>query len=295
MDNIKPPKAVVTAPITIGGAELMCAVLDDKAETRIIKMASVFKAFDRVMRSNARLINIPAFMDAKSLQPYINQQLKQLIRPIEYLDGNKVTSGYNALILAELCDMYLAARRGGALTQKQLPLAEKAEILQSAFAKVGMIALIDEATGHQFSRKYDALRILIQQYISDGIKRWTKRFPDKFFEELDRLYDNPKTTSHNRPMCYGKFINKYVYDPIENGYLKEKLDELNITSDKKRKARFHQWLSEFGVNQLQIQIGRVMGVSEISPNLRKFKSNIARQQGLSVIQQELFDSEDGAA
>jgi hypothetical protein len=49
-------------------------------------MTSVFKAFDRVARSNARLINIPSFMDAKSLQPFISKDLERLIKPIEYLD-----------------------------------------------------------------------------------------------------------------------------------------------------------------------------------------------------------------
>ncbi len=285
------PNAIVTAPLTIGSMELSCAVLDDDHETRIISMTSVFKAFNRVARSNARLINTPSFMDAKSLQPHINHELRELTKPIEYLDGGKTIQGYNALILAELCDMYLSARRANDLTSKQMPLAEKAEILQSSFAKVGMIALIDEATGYQHDRKYDALRVLLKEYISEGIQQWTKRFPDKFFQELDRLYDNPKTTSRNRPMYYGKFINKYVYEPIENGYLKEELDKLNITDSKKRKARFHQWLSDFGVNQLQLQIGRVMGVTEISSNLRKFKNHISRQQGLSVLQLELFDED----
>jgi len=86
-----------------------------------------------------------------------------------------------------------------------------------------------------------------------------------------------------------KFINTYIYNPIEEGYVKEKLDELNITSEGKRKARFHQWLTEFGANQLTIQIGRVMALLEISPDLSKFKDNIRRQQGL-LIQPSLFEN-----
>jgi hypothetical protein len=121
------------------------------------------------------------------------------------------------------------------------------------------------------------------------MQKWVRRFPDKFFEELDKIYDNPKTTSRTRPQYYGKFINTYIYNPIEEGYVKEKLDELNITSEGKRKARFHQWLTEFGANQLTIQIGRVMALLEISPNLSRFKDNIRRQQGLSI-QPSLFEN-----
>jgi hypothetical protein len=174
------------------------------------------------------------------------------------------------------------------LVEKQKPLAEKAEILQTAFAKVGMIALIDEATGFQFNRKYDALRMLLAQYVSEGMQKWLKRFPDKFFEELDRLYQREKTTSRSRPPFYGKFINEYIYKPIEDGFVKAELDKKNIKEDGKRRGRFHQWLSDFGSNQLSIQVGRTMGVMEISTNLRKFKENIGRQKGLSI-QPDLFD------
>lgn len=70
--------------------ELLCfvvAALDDKDNTRVINMTSVFKAFGRVPRSNNRLINIPAFIDAKNLQPYINQEVMSLIKPVEYSNG----------------------------------------------------------------------------------------------------------------------------------------------------------------------------------------------------------------
>ena len=52
-------------------------------------MTSVFKAFDRIPRSNNRLINIPVFMDAQSLQPFIDQELMGLIKPIQYKDGTR--------------------------------------------------------------------------------------------------------------------------------------------------------------------------------------------------------------
>jgi hypothetical protein len=291
MTTDKLPKALVSGSLPMAGINLNCAVLDDVANTRVIGMTSVFKAFDRVARSNARMINRPSFMDAQSLQPFISEDLERLIKPIEYLDGGKVCKGYNSLILPELCDMYLSARRAGALVEKQKPLAEKAEILQTALAKVGMIALIDEATGFQFNRKYDALRMLLAQYVSDGMQKWIKRFPDKFFEELDKLYGKEKTTSRSRPPYYGKFINEYVYKPIEDGFVKSELDKKNIGNDGKRKGRFHQWLSDFGANQLTIQIGRAMGVMEISPTLRKFKENISRQKGLSI-QPDLFKNDE---
>lgn len=284
----KLPKALYNGLLPIGGGDLDCAILDDAQNTRVIMMTSVFKAFGRIARSNNRVINIPAFIDAQNLQPYINQDVRALIRPIEYLDGKSTQIGYNAEILPEICDLYLKARRDGNLAPKQAHLAEKAEILQSAFAKVGITALVDEATGFQQDRRHDALRLLLGKYIAEGLQKWIHTFPDSFFAELDRLYDNAPTTSRKRPQYYGKFINKYVYDPIENGYVKAELDKLNISNEGKRKARFHQWLTDEGRTILTRQIGKIEGVMEMCDDIEHFKK-VARRQKTVTVAPYLFD------
>lgn len=275
-------RSIYQGPLPIGDTELECAILDDQENTRIIGMTSVFKAFGRVARSNNRLINIPAFMDATNLQPFIDQELRGLITQIEYHDGKTKKVGYNALILPALCDMYLQARRAGKLTAKQAHLAEKAEILQSAFAKVGIQALVDEATGFQRDRGHDALRLLLVKYIAEGLQKWLKTFPDTFFLELDRLYNNEPTSSRGRPQYYGGFINRYVYNPIENGYVKQELDKLNISDEGKRKARFHQWLNDEGRNMLIHQIGRVQGLMEMCTDIDHFKTAAKKQKTVSI-------------
>lgn len=276
------PNALYGGLLPIGDGELDCVILDDAENTRVIKMTSVFKAFGRVPRSNNRVINVPAFIDAQNLQAYINQDVRALIKPIDYLDGKTTQTGYNALILPEICDLYLKARRDGVLAAKQGHLAEKAEILQSAFAKVGIIALVDEATGFQTDRKHDALRLLLGKYIAEGLRRWIHTFPDSFFADLDRLYDNEPTTSGKRPQYYGKFINKYVYDPIEHGYVKAQLDKLNITDEGKRRARFHQWLTDEGRTILLRQIGKVEGIMGMCENIEQFKKVGKRQKAITV-------------
>lgn len=275
-------KALYRGILPIGDIEIDCAILDDEENTRVINMTSVFKAFGRVPRSNNRLINIPAFIDSKSLQPFVDSELEQLIKPIEYNDGQSKKLGYSAIILPAICDLYLKARRSGALTSKQSHLAEKAEILQSSFAKVGITALIDEATGFQLDRKHDALRLLLSKYLAEGLQKWLHTFPDTFFIELDRLYGNEKTTSRKRPQYYGTFINKYIYVPIENGYVKKELDKLNIKEDGKRKARFHQWLSAEGRNILIHQIGRVQGLMEMCQDIDGFRRAVERQKTISI-------------
>jgi hypothetical protein len=276
--------AMYRGKLPIGNIELDCAVLNNGQ--RILSAKSVFAAFDRPRRANSRLeingIKIPAFMDAANLKDYINQEVIERITPINYLDGKQIKQGYSAHILTKMCEIYLMARRDNVLTPSQEKLAIQSEILLSAFANLGIDALIDEATGYQYDRKHDALRVLLVQYVAEGLKKWIHTFPDDFFAELDRLYGNEKTTSQNRPQYYGKFITKYIYEPIENGYVKKELDKLNIDKDGKRKARFHQWLTEHGRNILTYQIGRLQGKMEECTDINHFKTKQSKQKQISI-------------
>jgi hypothetical protein len=228
--------------------------------------------------------NLPSFISAKNYSDFISNDLRvALTRPIIYRvsAGATPANGIKAELLPEICGIILSARRSGKLLKSQEHLAVQAEILMEAFAKVGIIALIDEATGYQTDRSHDALRLLLSKYIAQGLQKWLKTFPDAFFAELDRLYDN-ETSHGKRPQYYGKFINKYIYEPLENGYVKQELDKLNITDAGKRRAKFHQWLNEEGRNMLIHQIGRVQGLMEMCAGSEHFKSAARKQKTVSI-------------
>ena len=277
--------ALLSGALPIGEMELQCAVLND--ETRVLTATSVFKAFKRSRKGiNSRLeidgTTIPPFLAAKNLKPYINQDVLSRTILIKYKDGSSIKSGYNSELLVDMCEIYLQARRDGVLTENQKKLASEAEILQSAFARVGIAGVIDEATGYQKVRSNDALRVLLSRYIADGLRKWVKTFPDSFFYQLDRLYGNETTTSKNRPKYYGKFINTYIYQPIENGYVKKELNILNIRDDGSRKAKFHQWLTTDGRDVLIRQIGKVEAKAEMFNSIEEFKQAEKHQKIISI-------------
>jgi hypothetical protein len=281
------PKALYLGALPIGDIKLDCAVLDNGM--RILTASSIFRAFGRPRQGmNSRLeidgTKLPPFIAAKNLEPFINQEFINLTKQVKYIDGNKEKNGYVATLLPKMCEVYLSARRAGGdvLTESQNKLAIQSEILLSALAQVGIDALVDEATGFQLDRKHNALRLLLSKYIADGMQKWIHTFPDSFFAELDRLYGNQQTTSRKRPRYYGNFINKYIYNPIENGYVKQKLDKLNITDDGKRRARFHQWLTDDARNILAHQIGRVQGKMEDCNNIDSFKRKVEHQKNISI-------------
>jgi P63C domain len=286
------PIARYAGIIALGDAEIGCAVLEDG--TRVLTQSDMMRALGRARQAKGRGfydadVNLPAFLTAKNLKPFIPSDLYVTSSQIEFImpNGNKAF-GYRAELLPQVCEVYLEARDAGSLVQTQLHVARQAEILVRSLAKVGIVALVDEATGYQRDRGHDALRLLLEKYIVDGLQKWIHTFPDSFFVELDRLYDNAPTTSRSRPQYYGRFINKYVYDPIEHGYVKAKLDELNITDEGKRRARFHQWLTDEGRTILTRQIGKVEGIMEMCTDIEHFK-RVARRQKAVTVAPYLFD------
>lgn len=291
------PVALYSGVLPIGEVELDCAVLEDG--TRVLSERAVHRAFGskrggshwKRMKENEGGANLPSFLSAKNLEQFIAPDLiADLVEPLQYQmsKGGPVANGIKAETLPDICGVWLAARRADELHPSQEHLAVRAEVLMQAFAKVGIVALIDEATGYQLDRAHDALRLLLGKYIADGLQKWIHTFPDTFFSELDRLYDNPTTTSRSRPQYYGKFINKYVYDPIEHGYVKAELDKLNITDEGKRRARFHQWLTDEGRTILTRQIGKVEGIMEMCDDIEHFK-RVATPQKAVTVAPYLFD------
>ena len=287
----KVPSAVYSGLLPIGDIEIDCAVLEDG--TRVLSERAVHRAFGskrggshwRRMKANPDGANMPSFLSANNLSPFVSNELAAaLTSPIIYAasTGGAPANGIKAEMLPEICGVYLRARRDGKLHPSQEHMASQAEILMEAFAKVGIVALVDEATGYQKHRSHDALRLLLSKYIAEGLQKWLKTFPDSFFAELDRLYDNEPTTPRGRPQYYGKFINKYVYEPMENGYVKAELDRLNIDDSGRRKARFHQWLADDGRNMLIHQIGRVQGLMEMCQDIDNFKGAAKKQKRISV-------------
>jgi hypothetical protein len=263
--------------IKIGNVEISCAVLSN--EKRVFFQREILGAL-----TGHRKGNMERYLSAENLRLYVpkkyaGKRWDENILKFKY--KSKIAFGYEATDLIDICNMYVQARNDGVLHKSQEHLAKQADIIVNAFAKTGVIAVIDEATGYQKQRNKDTLRLLVEGYIIEEARQWMKEFSDEFFVELDRIYKNPKTTPQGRPKYYGKFINTYVYQPIENGLILEKLNELNPTDEKgARKKRLHQFLNEdLGIKVLRDRISKVTAILQVSPSSRRFKDNFKRMEG----------------
>jgi hypothetical protein len=274
-------------PLKIMDIELDCYILEDG--TSVLNKGKLMKAIGRQWKGTSRT-EMPNFIGAVNLQKFIRPELIEMLKGMEFYDGGRLISGYNSDILALVCNTYLEAREAGSLTKSQLPIAQICEILIRSFAKVGIRALIYEQLGFEKFKHPEAFRILIESYLSEEIRKWSKEFPDELFFQMDRIYGNEKTTSRNRPMYYAKFIRKYIYTPIEKGAVLKGLDKKTPKDSKgRKKVRLFQSASEdIGLPAIRSQIWQIVGVLKTSPSKRIFESNYQRLMGQSY-QRSLFE------
>lgn len=272
------PKATHEGNLLIGDRSLDCAVLE--TGKRVMSQNEVFEAFGR--RSRGKMLSrsdgadLPGFLDAKNLRPFITQDVENGIKQIEYISkSGKRRLGYDATIIPLVCDVYLDARKADVLTQNQQPIAEISEMIVRSLSKVGIVALVDEATGYQQERDRNELHQLLEKYLSEEKLAWAKRFPDEFFRQLYRLKDWNYPNGHKRTPLVGKLINRLVYEKLPPGVL-ENLRERNPTdpSTKRRKWKHHQFLSEdLGQPDLRDHLLQVIVLMRGSPNWTSFEKS----------------------
>ena len=94
---------------------------------------------------------------------------------------------------------------------------------------------------------------LLEAYLRPFHGRWTKRFPDAFYQELYRLkgwvWPGPGAI---HPPIVGDLTNDLVYSRITDGLLYQLRLRNPKNEDGERKCRHHQWLTDdFGVQELR--------------------------------------------
>lgn len=257
-------------PLRIGNIELPCYVLDD--ERRVLTASGMQSGLSMAQGGSMKkgLSRLELFISGKIISPFISNDLRDRVEnPILFrTPANGKAYGYEAEILAEICEAVLAARQAGKLQAQQMPIAQQCEILMRGFARVGIIALVDEATGFESVRKRGELHKILEAYIAKELLPWSKRFPDSFYEEMFRLHGwdyDPKSVA--RPGVVGKFTNKYIYEALPKGVLEE-LKAKN--PDNKR--RHHQYLTEdVGHPHLERQITAMTTLMRASDDWAQFK------------------------
>jgi hypothetical protein len=273
------PEAVSAGILTIGDVGLDVYVLDDRR--RLINKAAMAKALSLKSEGGNAFMRT---MSRRGIRSVLSEKLLEKIEnPISFkpLTGD-LGDGYDAEFLIEICDALIQARNEKRLAPSQKFLAIQAEMIVRSAAKIGIIALVDEATGYVDKTK-DEYKKLFDQFIREEFRQWEKEFPDKFFDMIYRLYGlkRQKPDSSRHPQFFGGFIRKYIYYPLANshGAILDRLDEKNpvVYVNRGRRYKFFQFLTdEIGTMAFRQHLWQVVGIGEASTSRFVFEQGFFR-------------------
>lgn len=253
-------------PLKLGDAEISCYVLNDG--TRVLSQRGVIGALGMARGSggtNSGGDRLAGFFGGKGISPFVTNEMRVAIEsPIRFKSAGGVTFGYPATLLADICDAVLSARRAGALQNQQKHIAQQAEVLVRGFARVGIIALVDEATGYQRDRSKDALAQILEAFVAKELQPYIKTFPAEFYEHLFRLRGlaYPPEKAQYKPQYFGKLTNDIVYKRLAPGVLTELKKE---SAKDERKGKLHQRLTrDMGHPKLREHLASVVTVMKLT-------------------------------
>lgn len=291
----KKPKAIGSGPIEIGHISIESAVLDDGTE--VITQNSLLRLMGRshpggrptkeIERLRSDGVQIPVFVAANNLIPFIPSSLSSVGSPIKFIrEKGGIAYGYKAIIIPDICDTFLDAAKAknkegkSILTKDQLPIAATLEIISRGLGRVGISALVREACGIPSSEK-EYLQKILSKYISSELLKWTRQFPESFFNMYRSLYGIEE--DHRIPSHIGIFINRFIYGEIAP-FLLEELKKINPIQENGRRAHaHHQFLTpNKGVLELQKQLLFVQGIMGSSKNKKEFDENYKKIKKLTL-------------
>lgn len=287
------------SPLKIGDIEIPCFVLEDGK--RVLVQGAMLTALDMSQGTAGKGggDRIAKFLSTKSIKPHADKYLGDvIISPIKFrTPGGSIAHGYEATILADICDAVLEARKEGDLHYQQEHIAKQCEILVRGFARVGIIALVDEATGYQKDRAKNALAKILEAFIASELQPWVKTFPDDYYNELFRLRGLKfPNDSIQRPQYFGYLTNDIVYKRLAPGVLDELKKVVPKNEKGKAKAKLFQKLTDnIGYPKLREHMASVVTIMKLSSDYGDFINKLDRihpRYNETMVLPFIFDGED---
>lgn len=240
------PKATHKGVLNVAGVEIPCYVLEDGR--RVLYQRGIIPALGmaRGASSQGRGDRLAIFMSGKVVSEFASNELLEVTKsPFRFMtDRGTAAYGYEATTLVEICDAVIEARNSGRLQAQQLHIARRCEVLLRAFAKVGIVALVDEATGYQYDRARNALEKILEEFINNELQKWIKTFPDEFYKQIARLNNYELKNINKRGVRYAQLTNNLIYRRLAPGVLEE-LKRITPKNDKgRRKHKYFQRLTQ---------------------------------------------------
>lgn len=264
-------------PLTIGEIQIPCYVLADG--TRVLAQRGLHSGIglsEGGGKGGAR--KIAALMERLAEKGInIRGLIARANTPIRFIPphGGNPADGYEATILPDICAVLIAADQQGVLDKRLKRLAERAAFLQHGFATIGIIALVDEATGYQDVRQRYALAKILEKFVAKELRPWIRTFPSEFYEQIYRLNGWQYEEGTSRPGVIGHWTNNIVYKRLAPGIWQE-LNRLTPRNNKGRLKHklFQRLTDDIGHPKLREHLAVVLMIMKYSPNWQVFMTRL---------------------
>jgi hypothetical protein len=270
------PYATHEGAIRLADVEIPVAVLN--TGQRVITQSGFMRALGRARQAKGRQyykgdVNLPAFLTAQNLKPFISKVLEVTSSQIEFRPKAGVRAfGYADELLPEVCNVFVRADREGVLKPNQRHIADQAHLILLGLAHTGIAGLIDEATGYQEVRDKHALQAILDAFLRKELAAWAKRFPDEFYQQIFRLRGwQWKGRNKNPPQVVASYTKDIVYARLAPNILHE-LEKRNPIEGGRRRGAHHQWLTDdVGHPALAQHLHAVITLMRVSKSWAQFK------------------------
>jgi hypothetical protein len=282
------PQATHEGIVHFGDVALSAAVLPNGK--RLLTQATFLRALGRSRSPKAgtgvlsTVDGIPFFLQAEALKPFISEDLLASTSPIFYreLSGRRAV-GYEAELLPGVAEVYLKLRdayleEGKPISRQYAHIIRACDLIMRGLARVGIVALVDEATGYQEVRDRQALQVILDKYLTDEWAKWTKTFPDDYYQELFRLHGiTYPGLKMQKPSYVGHWTNDIVYSRLAPGILQElkKKNPRNESGNRSRKHHQH-FTKDYGHPELREHLSKVVFLMKACTSWSDFKKRLDR-------------------
>lgn len=263
------------------GIDVDCYVLNDETKTAVISQ----RGMGTVMGLSEGGSRLPTFIKGKNIADYIGHELnekleKPLIFQAPTLGANQPptkTHGYDITILIDLCKAVLRARDDGRLLQRQMHIANQAQVIINASAKSGIQGLVYKLSGYDATR--EEVVSAFKLFVREEAREYEREFPDQLYRQWYRLYELPEPEK-NKPWKFKHLTVDQVYKPLakSSGKIYE-LTKAQRASGNERYKKLHQFLSDVGVKALRQHLGELIGIAKLSRDRIEYERNISKVFG----------------
>jgi hypothetical protein len=181
------------------------------------------------------------------------------------------TAGFEAGAVIAIADLFLSARATGPMKKQPARAAVVAESIVRAAAVVGIVGLVDDATGYARVKTKQSTQRTLQAFIAEDVGQWASRFPKEFWDELARLEGG--ASSKQRSVGWARHVMLFVYDAIDPDVGRELR---RPPGDPAFRPTIPQWLHDVGGGRIDSQMASIVSGMHRCDDMDDFSAMFAK-------------------